>query len=60
MEIDELERRLSELSTSEIAYKDGMAFDWSIMTSMSKSTDAQCARLASQGLPMPSPACRVA
>lgn len=32
MEIDELERRLSELSTSEIAYKDGMAFDWSIMT----------------------------
>ena len=32
MEIDELERRLSELSASEIAYKDGMAFDWSIMT----------------------------
>ena len=32
MEIDELERGLSELSTSEIAYKDGMAFDWSIMT----------------------------
>ena len=50
MEIDELERRLNELSASEIAYKDGM----------SKSTDAQCARLGSQGLPMPSPACRVA
>lgn len=32
MEIDELERRLSELSASEITYKDGMAFDWSIMT----------------------------
>ncbi len=32
MEIDELERRLNELSASEIAYKDGMAFDWSIMT----------------------------
>lgn len=32
MEIDELERRLSELSASEIAYRDGLAFDWSIMT----------------------------
>ena len=32
MEIDELERRLSELSASEITYKDGMEFDWSIMT----------------------------
>ena len=32
MEILELERRLSELSTSERRYRDEAPFDWSIMT----------------------------
>ena len=57
MEIDELERRLSVLSASEIAYKEGLAFDWSIM---SEHVEIDGRPVRRQGLPTPSPACRVA